>query len=106
MKRRAGEDELTKVGTPHKVMPGIFWVCSVHLSGYRVEPGEVVPVEAVIVLQPAKSRGASRQVGPCLGLHRLGAQIVHVNELSCWYDIIIGGANGVVVTVVNSPEQV
>lgn len=64
-------------------MPGIFWIGPVHLPGYGVESGEVVSMETVVVLHPAKSRGAGRQVGPCLGLHRLRAQIIHMNILSC-----------------------
>lgn len=85
---------LTKVGTSHEVIPGVFWIGPVHLSSYGVEPGEVVSMETVVVFQPAKSGGAGRQVGPCLGLHRLCAQIIHVNILSC-------GENVEVIVVVN-----
>lgn len=53
------------------------------MSGYRVEPGEVVSMETVVVLQPPESRGADGQVGPCLGFHRLCADVIDVDVVSC-----------------------
>lgn len=46
-------DALTKVFTLHEVISGVLWVLARHLPGYRVEFGEVVSMEAVVVLQPA-----------------------------------------------------
>lgn len=54
--------QLTKVGAGHEIATGIFWVCAIHLSSYRMESGEVVSMETVVVLQPAKDRGANGQV--------------------------------------------
>lgn len=54
--------QLTKVGAGHEIVTGIFWVCAVHMSSYRVEPGEVVSMETVVVLHPAEDRGADGQV--------------------------------------------
>lgn len=82
-------DELTKVGASHEVIAGVLWVATAHLSGYRVEPGEVVSMETVVVLQPAKNRGADRQVGPCLGLHCLGANIINMNIISCGGNLLV-----------------
>ncbi len=76
-------DELTKVWTPHEVIAGIFWVGSIHLSGYGVEPGKVVSMETVVVLQPAESGGADRQVGPVFGLHCLCCYIKNMHIMSC-----------------------
>lgn len=73
----------TKVVAVHEVSTGVLRVGTVHLSGYRVEPCEVVSMETVVVLQPAKNGGANRQLGPCLGLHCLRCNIVNVNIMSC-----------------------
>lgn len=75
--------ELTKVGAVHEIVPGVLRVGAVHVTGYRVEPGEVVSMETVVVLQPAESSGADGQVGPCLGLHRLCADVIDVDVVSC-----------------------
>lgn len=82
-------DELTKVGARHEVPAGVLGVVTAHLSGYRVEPGEVVSMETVVVLQPAGSRGADRQVGPCLGLHCLCANIINVHIISCGGKLLV-----------------
>lgn len=55
-------EELTKVGASHEIIAGVLWVGTVHLSGYWMEPGEVVSMETVVVLQPAEGSGADRQV--------------------------------------------
>lgn len=70
-------------------MARVLWVDSVHLSRNRVEPGEVVSMETVVVLQPAENRGADRQVGPCLGLHRLGVNIINTNLMSCGWKLAV-----------------
>lgn len=54
------------------------------MSSYWMEPGEVVPMETVIMLQPAENRFTDRQVGPCLGLHCLGVNIISSNVITCW----------------------
>ncbi|TNN65280.1 hypothetical protein EYF80_024434 [Liparis tanakae] len=43
------------------VVAGVFGVGAAHLPGHRVEPGEIVSVETVVVLQPAESGGADGQ---------------------------------------------
>lgn len=53
------------------------------MSGYRMESGEVVSMETVVVLQPAEDRGADGQVRPRLGLHYLCANVVNMNIVSC-----------------------
>lgn len=54
--------KLTKVGAGHEIITGVFRVCAVHMSGYRMESGEVVSMETVVVLHPAEGRGADGQV--------------------------------------------
>lgn len=75
--------QLTKVRTGHEIVTGVFWVCAVHMSGYRMEPGEVVSMETVVVLQPAEDRGADGQVCPRLGLNYLCANVVNMDIVSC-----------------------
>lgn len=48
-----------------------------------MEAGEVLSVETVVVLEPAESRRAGRQVGPCLGLHCFCSNIINMHILAC-----------------------
>lgn len=75
--------QVTKVGAGHEVVTGIFWVCAVHMSGDRMESGEVVSIETVVVLQPAEDRGADWQVCPRLGLHCPCGNVVYMDLVSC-----------------------
>lgn len=54
------------------------------MSGYRMESGEAVSIETVVVLQPAEDRGADGQVRPSLGLYYLCADVENVDIVSCW----------------------
>lgn len=81
--------KLTTVGAGHEIVTGVFRVCAVHMSGYRMESGEVVSMETVVVLQPAEGRGADGQVWPCLGLHYLCANVVNMDIVSCWRELFV-----------------
>lgn len=79
---------LTEVGAGHEIVAGVFGVCAVHMSSYRMESGEVVSMETVVVLQPAEDRGADGQLRPRLGLHCLCADVVNVDIVSCLRDYL------------------
>lgn len=85
---RAGV-QLTEVGAGHEIFTGIFWVRAVHMSSYRIESGEVVSMETVVVLQPTEDRGADGQVWPRLGLHYLCGDVVNMDIVSCWRGLFI-----------------
>lgn len=81
--------KLTKVGAGHEIVTGVFWVCAVHMSGYRMKSGEVVSMETVVALQPAIRRSADGQVRPCLGLYYLCANVKSMDIVSCWRELFV-----------------
>lgn len=73
---------LTKSVTPHEVVSNILRICSCHLPRNRMESSEVVTMETVIVLKPAKGRCAVWQVCPHLLLNCLCLDVKAVSFIS------------------------
>lgn len=74
---------LTELGAPHKVVAGLFGVPPVHLAGLRVELGELVSVEAVVVIREAEGRRAVGHGRKRFLLHGLGFQVVVEDVFAC-----------------------
>lgn len=76
-------ESLTKFGTSHEVVAGLLGVFARHVAGHRVELGEHVSVEAVVVLHEAEGRRAVWHVVGLFPVHHLGLNSVVEDLVSC-----------------------
>ncbi len=66
---------LTELGTSHEVITGFFGVSAMHFTSLWVKLGEVVSMEAVIVLHKTESWGAVWHVMEFFLVHSLGFNV-------------------------------
>lgn len=86
--------QLTKFGTSHEVVTGLFGVFAVHLASLGVKLGEHVAVEAVVVLHEAEGRRAVWHGFKLLLVHSLGFYVEVEDFVPCGekdYLILIDG---------------
>lgn len=73
---------LTKAGAPHEIVSGILGVIDMLVTSLGVKLGELVSMEAVVVLHEAEGRGATWQVLQILRSYLLCLDIVVVHVIS------------------------
>lgn len=73
---------LTKLGASHEVVTGLFGVSAMHLACLWVKLGELVSMEAVIVIHKAESRCAVWHGLELFLIYSLGSDIVVVDVVS------------------------
>lgn len=71
----------SKLRAPHKIVTGILWIFLIYIASLGVKFGEVVSVEAIIVVHKSKGRGTVRHAFKLLLIHCLGPHIEMVDVI-------------------------